>query len=66
MPRMWRTFGTASRSSLSPAEFSRSEWQGGFTFGDNPKGLFIRNNYTYSDDIVWEKGKHDLHYRGDD
>ncbi len=57
-------FGTAIPFQPSPAEFSRSEFKGGFTFGDNPKGLFIRNNYTYSDDIVWEKGKHDLHFGG--
>ena len=36
--------------------------QGGFTIGDNPTGLFTRNNFTWSDDIGWEKGKHDLHF----
>jgi hypothetical protein len=36
--------------------------QGGFTFGDNPTGFFTRNNFTWSDDIGWEKGKHDLHF----
>jgi hypothetical protein len=36
--------------------------QGGFTMGDNPTGFFTRNNFIWSDDIGWEKGKHDLHF----
>jgi hypothetical protein len=36
--------------------------QGGFTLGDNPTGYFTRNNFTYGDDISWEKGKHDMHF----
>src|SRR5437660_3789000 len=36
--------------------------QGGFNFGDNPTGLFIRNNFTYADDVSWERGKHDIHF----
>ncbi len=38
--------------------------QNGFSFGDNPTGLFIRNNFTYADDVSWEKGKHDFHFGG--
>jgi len=38
--------------------------QGGFNFGDNPTGAFTRNNFTYSDDVSWEIGKHDLHFGG--
>jgi hypothetical protein len=38
--------------------------QGGFNFGDNPTGLFIRNNFTYADDVSWERGKHDIHFGG--
>src|SRR5262249_28589643 len=34
--------------------------QGGFTFGDNPQALFIRNNFNPSDDLIWETGKHDI------
>ena len=56
--------GTAIPFQPVPSGIQQIGVQGGFTFGDNPKGLFIRNNYTYSDDIVWEKGKHDLHFGG--
>jgi Carboxypeptidase regulatory-like domain/TonB dependent receptor len=38
--------------------------QGGFNFGDNPTGIFTRNNFTYADDVSWEKGKHDFHFGG--
>jgi hypothetical protein len=38
--------------------------QGGFTFGDNPTGLFTRNNFTLSDDVSWQKGSHDLRFGG--
>jgi hypothetical protein len=38
--------------------------QGGFTFGDNPPAFFTRNNYTWANDISWERGKHDLHFGG--
>ena len=37
---------------------------GGFTFGDNPTGLFTRNNFAWSDDMSWLKGNHDLHIGG--
>ena len=33
-------------------------------FGDNPSGVFTRNNFTYADDVSWEKGKHDFHFGG--
>jgi len=36
--------------------------QNGFNFGDNPTGIFTRNNFTYADDVSWEKGKHDFHF----
>src|SRR5271169_3220469 len=38
--------------------------QNGFSFGDNPSGIFTRNNFTYADDVSWEKGKHDIHFGG--
>src|SRR5436853_71629 len=38
--------------------------QGGFSFGDNPGACYTRNNYTWANDISWEKGKHDLHFGG--
>lgn len=37
---------------------------GGFSFGDNPKAAFVRNNFTWSDDYTWVRGKHDLHFGG--
>lgn len=37
---------------------------GSFNFGDNPSASFIRNNFTWADDMSWSKGKHDLHFGG--
>jgi len=37
---------------------------GGFNFGDNPQASFIRNNMTWSDDVSWTAGKHDLRFGG--
>jgi len=37
---------------------------GGFSFGDNPAAFFTRNNYTWANDVSWEKGKHDMHFGG--
>jgi hypothetical protein len=37
---------------------------GGFSFGDNPQAAFVRNNFTWSDDVSWVKGKHDLRFGG--
>ena len=36
----------------------------GFNFGDNPSAAFVRNNFTWSDDISWILNKHDLHFGG--
>src|ERR1700722_1901610 len=38
--------------------------QNGFSFGDNPAGVFTRNNFTYADDVSWETGRHDIHFGG--
>ena len=35
---------------------------GGFSFGDNPPAFFTRNNYTFANDVSWERGKHDFHF----
>jgi outer membrane receptor protein involved in Fe transport len=37
---------------------------GGFNFGDNPNADFVRNNFSWSDDVSWVKGKHDLRFGG--
>src|SRR5207249_1499373 len=37
---------------------------GGFSFGDNPQAAFVRNNFTWSDDVSWVKGKHDFRFGG--
>jgi outer membrane receptor protein involved in Fe transport len=35
-----------------------------FTIGDNARALFTRNNFTWSDDVSWVRGKHDLRFGG--
>jgi hypothetical protein len=57
-------FGVAIPFQPTPSGIQQIGVQGGFTLGDNPKGLFTRNNYTWSNDIAWEKGKHDIHIGG--
>jgi hypothetical protein len=37
---------------------------GAFSFGDNPHAAFVRNNFTWSDDLSLISGKHDLHFGG--
>src|SRR5437016_13977121 len=36
----------------------------GFSFGDNPNASFVRNNFTWSDDVSWVVAKHDLRFGG--
>jgi hypothetical protein len=48
----------------TPAAIQGIGVQNGFSFGDNPAGIFTRNNFTYADDVSWEKGKHDIHFGG--
>jgi hypothetical protein len=55
-------FGTTLPFEPTPSAIQQIGVQGGFTLGDNPTGFFTRNNFTWSDDVGWEKGKHDLHF----
>jgi hypothetical protein len=36
----------------------------GFSFGDNPHATFKRNNFTWSDDVSWVLGRHNLRFGG--
>src|SRR6266404_7824619 len=55
-------FGVAIPFQPSPAAIQGVGVQGGFSFGDNPPAFFTRNNYTWANDVSWEKGKHDFHF----
>lgn len=57
-------FGVSLPFQPTPSAIQGVGVQGGFTIGDNPTGLFTRNNFTWSDDISWTRGKHDLHFGG--
>ena len=37
---------------------------GGFSFGDNPDAQFVRNNFTWSDDVSWVRGRHHVGFGG--
>src|SRR5437016_5283495 len=55
-------FGVIIPFQPSPAGIQGVGVQGGFSFGDNPPAFFTRNNYTWANDVSWERGKHDLHF----
>jgi Carboxypeptidase regulatory-like domain len=57
-------FGVALPFQPKPSAIQGVGVQNGFNFGDNPTGIFTRNNFTYADDVSWEKGKHDFHFGG--
>jgi outer membrane receptor protein involved in Fe transport len=57
-------FGVSIPFQPTPSAIQGVGVQGGFSFGDNPPAFFTRNNYTWADDVSWEKGKHDLHFGG--
>ena len=35
-----------------------------FSFGDNPNGKFIRNNYSFNNNTSWIMGRHTFHFGG--
>ena len=35
-----------------------------FSFGDNPSGKFVRNNYSFNNNTSWIVGKHTIHFGG--
>jgi hypothetical protein len=55
-------FGVSIPFQPSPSGVQGVGVQGGFSFGDNPPAFFTRNNYTWANDVSWEKGKHDVHF----
>jgi hypothetical protein len=57
-------FGATLPFDPTPAAIQGVGVQGGFNFGDNPPAFFTRNNYTWANDVSWEKGKHDFHFGG--
>lgn len=57
-------FGVSLPFEPKPSAMQGVGVQSGFNFGDNPTGIFTRNNFTYADDVSWERGKHDFHFGG--
>jgi Carboxypeptidase regulatory-like domain/TonB dependent receptor-like, beta-barrel len=57
-------FGVTIPFEPTPAAIQGIGVQNGFNIGDNPTGAFTRNNFTYADDVSWERGRHDIHFGG--
>jgi hypothetical protein len=57
-------FGVSLPFEPKPSAIQGVGVQSAFNFGDNPTGIFTRNNFTYADDVSWEKSKHDIHFGG--
>src|SRR5229473_3121271 len=55
-------FGVSIPFQPTPSAIQGVGVPGGFSFGDNPVAFFTRNNYTFANDVSWERGKHDLHF----
>ncbi|MGB6544071.1 MAG: carboxypeptidase-like regulatory domain-containing protein [Candidatus Acidiferrales bacterium] len=56
---------TATTPAIDAFAVQNGNTGNGFSFGTNPHGEFLRSTVVTSDDISWEKGKHDLHFGGD-
>ena len=57
-------FGTALPFEPTPSAIQGIGVQNGFSFGTNPTGLFVRQNFGFANDLSWVRGKHDLHFGG--
>ena len=57
-------FGTSLPFEPTPNAIQGIGVQSGFSFGDNPHGVFYRRNFIFADDLAWEKGKNDIHIGG--
>jgi hypothetical protein len=55
-----------SKISFQPAAHAIQQIRvnGFFNFGDNPQAAFVRNNFTWSDDVSWVRGNHDFRFGG--
>src|SRR3954469_15029382 len=58
-------FGVALPFQPKPSAIQGIGVQGGFSWGDNPRGIFDRFNFAFGNDVTWERGKHNLHFGGD-
>src|SRR5262249_44299651 len=56
--------GVALPFQAEPKAIQQIRVNGAFSFGDNPTASFIRNNFTWGDDVNWVLGKHDLRFGG--
>ena len=56
--------GVALPYQSDPKAIQQIRVNGAFNFGDNPSASFIRNNFTWGDDVNWVLGKHDLRFGG--
>ncbi|HZF40434.1 MAG TPA: carboxypeptidase regulatory-like domain-containing protein, partial [Blastocatellia bacterium] len=56
--------GVALPFQSDPKAIQQIRVNGAFNFGDNPSASFIRNNFTWGDDVNWALGKHDLRFGG--
>jgi len=57
-------FGVALPFVPTPNAIQGIGVQNGFSFGDNPTGLFVRENFNFANDISWVRGKHDIRFGG--
>jgi hypothetical protein len=57
-------FGVALPFEPTPGAIQGIGVQNGFSFGDNPSGLFVRQNFNFANDLSWVHGKHDIRFGG--